>query len=1031
MTTPTSPVGRNFRDESGNPIVPGRQLGVGGEGTIFSVDGQPGSVMKIWHPGNTPDEAEAKIAYLVKNPVKPALGATWSITWPESAVKESGVIVGYTMPIYQGDPGEWESMEQYYIRRAARSTGAAQAREIQIDDRVRMARNLALGFKAVHEAGYVIGDVNEKNVVVNRQNDITLVDCDSYSFTDPATGETYSNNKGRAEFQAPEVQGGYVDRTHNHDYFGLAVLIFHLLTGSHPYRVTGSHARDYPEPGARIEAWLFPPARGDVTAPPDYNTAWDALTGKQQELFLRCFDQKYEGDPRPTPEEWIEALMELPAVVTPPPAPASRGPAPASPGTAPSGAMATAPGPVSPGAGAIPAPAAPTSTLRRYYTPPASNSSDLLMFGLAAVGYGMLIPLLFFNDFRLWWWLGLTVAAGAAFYLPVQRLLQPPIAGMRWVMIVAAVLVSALFVILLLENAIAVWPWWMWLVMGVGAAFVFAVPARSVFSSPNVWRRRIAIAGVSLLALFILGSLVWSVVRDVWFDDGGSLGASSTASADSSGTGAASGNPAPPGSGDAVPSETLPTPGGAMPLAVPDIADVIDAAMPGIVEIRAGAGSGTGFIVHEDGLVITNRHVVGDTGQVGIRLATGGDYTGTVLGVHPTLDLAYIDIESDSVFRPLALGDSDAARVGADVIAIGFPLGADLGEDPTVTTGIISAKRQDLDYLQTDADLNPGNSGGPLLDEYGCVVGINTAGIEGTGDGQVVTGINFAIPVNDLREALSDVANIPVCEGRQPEGMAVVPPETPTPTPIPAPTPDISATVSAGVEATRAADPTPLPTSTPTPLQPTPTPTPEPTLTPTPMPTPTPAPTLTPTPTPRPTATPRPTSTPLPTATPRPTPTPTPAPTPTRSWFWATHEDTTHKYTIKYERAFALTGPLSAKGSPFLQIHAKEFESGESTSLFFQRHRQELLDAAPEYHLFEPGSTRGETIDGRNYIHMEYLIQPRADDCVYHVVEHIFRSRFYPAKDVGFIISTGICDLQLADFGQIRELILQGFEEYN
>ena len=349
MTTPASPAGRDFRDEAGNPIVPGRQIGVGGEGTIYLVDGQPGSVMKIWHPDETPDEADAKIAYLVKNPVKPDLGATWSITWPESAVKEGGVIVGYTMPIYQGDPGEWVSMEQYYVRRSVRETGEAQNRTIQIDDQVRMARNLALGFKAVHEAGYVIGDVNEKNVVVNRQNDITLVDCDSYSFTDPATGRTYSNNKGRAEFQAPEVQGGYVDRTRNHDYFGLAILIFHLLTGTHPYRITGSHARDYTDPGSRIEAWLFPPARRDVSAPPDYNKAWDALTDKQQELFLRCFDQKYEGDPRPTPEEWIEALRELPAVVTPPappaPAPASPGPPPASPGPPPARPAPTPPSP--------------------------------------------------------------------------------------------------------------------------------------------------------------------------------------------------------------------------------------------------------------------------------------------------------------------------------------------------------------------------------------------------------------------------------------------------------------------------------------------------------------------------------------------------------------------------------------------------------------------------------------------------------------------------------------------------------------
>ena len=74
-----------------------------------------------------------------------------------------------------------------------------------------MARNLALEFRAVHAAGYVIDDVNEKNVEVNRQNDIAMVDCDSYGFTDPATGLAFSNNMGRPEFQAPEAQEDYAD----------------------------------------------------------------------------------------------------------------------------------------------------------------------------------------------------------------------------------------------------------------------------------------------------------------------------------------------------------------------------------------------------------------------------------------------------------------------------------------------------------------------------------------------------------------------------------------------------------------------------------------------------------------------------------------------------------------------------------------------------------------------------------------------------------------------------------------------------
>ena len=296
---------------------------------MCEVEGDPGSVVKIWHPGKTPRDAYAKIRHLVNNPVSPDLGVTWHIAWPQRMVMESGTIAGYTMPILN-EAENWEAIVDYYNRRAAQGTGAAQAREIQIDDRVRMARNLALGFKAVHEAGYVIGDVNEKNVEVNRQNDIAMVDCDSYGFTDAATGRTFSNNMGRPEFQAPEAQGDYANRTQEQDLFGLAVVIFHLLTGYHPYTVTNQP--DYALPGERISAWLFAPAGRGVTAPDPYNEAWEALTDKQKELFLRVFDKNREGEPRPKPEEWVEALLEMPAV--PAPVPATPAPAP-QPSTAP------------------------------------------------------------------------------------------------------------------------------------------------------------------------------------------------------------------------------------------------------------------------------------------------------------------------------------------------------------------------------------------------------------------------------------------------------------------------------------------------------------------------------------------------------------------------------------------------------------------------------------------------------------------------------------------------------------------------
>ena len=322
MTTPTPPANRRLQAETGRPIVLGEKLGEGGEGIVYRMQDQPNSVAKIWHPDKKPPDADAKLAYLVNHPVQPELGAVWRITWPQHLVKkEDGGLVGYTMP--ELDRSSWQPIVKYYNLKAAEVTEADQGRELRIDDRVRMATNIALGFQAVHAAGYIIGDVNEKNIEVNRQNDIAMVGCDSYGFTDSATERTFSNNMGRPEFQAPEAQGDYTNRNQDHDRFGLAVIIFLLLTGYHPHTITGQHAQDYNTHGARISNWLFPPADRSVPTTDEYRMAWNRLALRQKELFMRCFSWAYTGGPRPTPVEWLEALQEhpkeRPSTPSPPP----------------------------------------------------------------------------------------------------------------------------------------------------------------------------------------------------------------------------------------------------------------------------------------------------------------------------------------------------------------------------------------------------------------------------------------------------------------------------------------------------------------------------------------------------------------------------------------------------------------------------------------------------------------------------------------------------------------------------------------
>ena len=216
------------------------------------------------------------------------------------------------------------------------------------------------------------------------------------------------------------------------------------------------------------------------------------------------------------------------------------------------------------------------------------------------------------------------------------------------------------------------------------------------------------------------------------------------------------------------------------------VADVVENALPSVVHIIAGSSSGTGFIVNESGLVVTNKHVVDGASQVNLRLASGGNFRGSVTERHRSLDLAYIEIDAGRSFTPIAIGDSTTVRVGEDVIAIGFPLGSSLGQEPTVSVGIVSAKRNDR--LQTDASLNPGNSGGPLLNTYGQAIGVVTSRVDSTDSGRAVSGIAFAIPINEVKSGL----------GRQASSSGSTPP-TPTPTPLPAigPTPDLQATKSA------------------------------------------------------------------------------------------------------------------------------------------------------------------------------------------------------------------------------------------
>jgi len=175
----------------------------------------------------------------------------------------------------------------------------------------------------------------------------------------------------------------------------------------------------------------------------------------------------------------------------------------------------------------------------------------------------------------------------------------------------------------------------------------------------------------------------------------------------------------------------------------------------GTPKTRKSAALGSGFIIDEKGIVITNNHVIQDAEDIVVRVGGDKEYKATIIGQDPLSDIAVLQIDSKEKFIPVHFGDSDKARIGDWVIAIGNPFG--LGG--TVTAGIISARNRSIglsryeDYIQTDASINSGNSGGPLFDMNGNVIGINTA-ILGKG-GSI--GIGFSIPSNSAKKVVSQL----------------------------------------------------------------------------------------------------------------------------------------------------------------------------------------------------------------------------------------------------------------------------------
>jgi S1-C subfamily serine protease len=209
-----------------------------------------------------------------------------------------------------------------------------------------------------------------------------------------------------------------------------------------------------------------------------------------------------------------------------------------------------------------------------------------------------------------------------------------------------------------------------------------------------------------------------------------------------------------------------------------ETAELVEKVLPSVVTVRVKqanfdvlgedqetGGHGSGVVLDENGIIVTNFHVVAGAVDVQVDFADGRSLEGRVVGGVPERDLAVVQVDADDL-TPIELGKSESLRLGDDVIAIGFPLGVG---GPTVTKGILSATDRTItpvdgfrltDMLQTDAAINPGNSGGPLVDGNGRLVGINSAAAAAA----AAENVGFAIPVDEALPIVQQLLSEPAEE---------------------------------------------------------------------------------------------------------------------------------------------------------------------------------------------------------------------------------------------------------------------------
>ena len=302
-----------WKTRNNRAIMLGEKLGEGGEGSVWSVVGHP-EVAKIYLPQIADHDREQKLTYMVAHPPQDEMRVRYnhvSITWPVDLVYQGTRFAGYLMPRLSES---FKILDVYNPKvRRLKCPG------FNWKYLVHTALNLAISVNALHDSHYVIGDINEGNILVNSRALVSLIDTDSFQVEDP-TGQIFRCPVGKEEFTPPELQGkkfNEVNRLPQHDYFGLAALIFLLLMeGNYPFSGKMKVENPTPDPDNIycLKKGTFPYASNSVCGPRPIAPRFEILPPEIRQLMLRCFVEGFNHPTvRPSATEWIQTLEKTEA----------------------------------------------------------------------------------------------------------------------------------------------------------------------------------------------------------------------------------------------------------------------------------------------------------------------------------------------------------------------------------------------------------------------------------------------------------------------------------------------------------------------------------------------------------------------------------------------------------------------------------------------------------------------------------------------------------------------------------------------